>query len=523
MTQLAVMQHAATRLWRGDASLWSLSDDDVAAGLGWLHCVDWLQPRVAELQNWAATVAQSRRYERAILIGMGGSSLAAMVFASLFPPASGYPPLTVLDSTDPDAITRVIADGDLRNCLFIVAGKSGGTVETADLFSFFYARLKSQCDDPQTRFVIITDNDSALHKQAQALQIRAFINPSDIGGRYSALSYFGLLPAALLGIDVGEILSRASTFCALTKSDDATKNPALALGNFLGKNARDGRDKLLLRLPKKFAVFGLWIEQLIAESTGKDSKGLLPVIVTDAIKYDGDDCITVRYVDDKTPTENDDYVLRMDDGYQLGTEFFRWEFATAIAAAYLQVNPFDQPDVARSKTQTQKFLCGEEQTVTPIYRSDDYDLYASPDDEKVIADLADFCRTITAGDYLAILAYLPETPCVIADLQRIIADAAAQNIVATVGFAPRYLHSTGQLHKGGAATGRFLQFTADADTDLAIPDRDYTFAQLYRAQADGDFAALNSSAGVVVRVHLKADKLRALGNFVDDFANYLSA
>ena len=521
--------------------MWQPSADDaksISARLGWLHCIEWMQPRADELHTWAGQIAQSGHYDRAIVLGMGGSSLAAAVVASLFEPAPGYLPLTVVDTTHPDEIARIAAAGDLRRCLFIVASKSGATVETVDLYQFFHAQLAAQCADPQSSFVMITDEGSDLHQLGQSRRCpKIFINPDDIGGRYSALSYFGMVAAALLGVDVGELLARAGAFCATTKSDDPEKNPALALGMFLGSNALAGRDKLILQLPRRLGVFGLWIEQLIAESTGKDGRGLVPVVADDNpdddLNYRGEDRINLRYggkqvgkhIGKKPHTGPAmDWNLRFDDPYQLGAEYFRWEIATAIAAGHLAVNPFDQPDVAQSKTDTRQFISGHRQIAAPVSQGVHYDLHTAGEQLQSPANqvIAEFCRTLKPGCYLALLAYLPEDQRIRSLLQSLGKRAAERwGIVATLGIGPRYLHSTGQLHKGGPSGGRFIQFIADFETDLPVPQREYTFGQLCRAQADGDFSALARAGGnsstTVMRVRLKADRLQALTAFVDDF------
>ena len=530
----------ASRLWDKDVSLWLSSPDkaqSIAEGLGWLHSIEWMQPRVDELRAWAGQIAG--HYDRAILLGMGGSSLAAAVFASLFAPARGYLPLEVLDTTNPDEITRV-AGGDLRRCLFIVASKSGTTVETVALYHFFYAQLAAQCADPQSRFVMITDAGSEL-QLAQASQAggKVFINPDDVGGRYSALSYFGMVPAALLGVEIGELLERAREFCATTKSDEPAKNPALALGLLLGRNARAGRDKLILRLPRQLGVFGLWVEQLIAESTGKDGKGLVPVVVEDGaesglgddLKYGGEDRIHID-IDcgdsgRKKPRAGEmaargpDWTLKFDDPGQLGAEFFRWEIATAIAAEGLGVNPFDQPDVARSKNSTRAFIRGSEKMAAPTCRGEHYDLHwqaGAPQVGRPATAITEFCRTLEPKCYLGLLAYLPEDDATMSLLKSLREGVADRwGIVTTLGIGPRYLHSTGQLHKGGPPTGRFLQLVADFETDMPVPKRNYTFGELCRAQADGDFAVLAQAGRAVMRVRLKGDRLRALAAFVGEF------
>lgn len=537
----------ASRLWRKDVSLWPSSPDTrpdnakfISARLGWLHSVEWMQSRVGELRAWAGQLVQSGHYDRAVLLGMGGSSLAPAVFASLFEPARGYLPVKVIDTTNPDEITRV-AGGDLCRCLFIVSSKSGTTVETLDLYHFFHAQLAAQCADPQSRFVMITDEGSKLHQLGQASQCdqcnKIFINPDDVGGRYSALSYFGMVPAALLGVDVGELLRRALAFCETTKSDEPAKNPALALGLLLGRSALAGRDKLILRLPRQLGVFGLWIEQLIAESTGKDGKGLVPVIVEHArgsgpgndLNYSGEDRIDIRYGarGRKKPRagQTPDWALQFDDPRQLGAEYFRWEIATAIAAGYLGVNPFDQPDVAQSKISTRAFIRGSERLVAPACRGEHYDLHRhgvageAQFGRSATAVIAEFCRTLGPKCYLGLLAYLPEDDDTMSLLQSLREGAARRwGIVTTLGFGPRYLHSTGQLHKGGPPTGRFIQFVADPETDMPVPKRDYTFGELYRAQADGDFAVLARAGRAVMRVRLKGDRLRALSAFVGQVA-----
>ncbi len=553
--------------------------ESIADRLGWLDSIEWMQPRAALMQAWAEQIAQSGYYDRVILLGMGGSSLAAAVFAALFEPAPGYLPVVVIDTTHPDEIAR-IAGNDVRRCLFIVASKSGRTVETINLYHFFRAQLAAQCADTHakshteahTRFVMITDEGSDLHRLAQAKPCHeVFINPADVGGRYSALSYFGMLPAALLGVDVGELLSRAAAFCETTKSDDPAENQALAFGMFLGRSALAGKDKMILQLPAQLGVFGLWIEQLIAESTGKDGKGLVPVIVCDRADtpehkaHGGEDRINIRIAhsgvrgesgDDQDDAQSDaqnngekspasqspasqspDWQLRLDDPRQLGAEFFRWEIATAIAAtnAFLGVNPFNQPDVANSKNRTGVFIRGREQIQSPVYRGAHYDLHYPAAEQSSTKQsstkqsgaevIANFRRSLVPGGYLGLLAYLPEDERTVSQLQSLRTQITERcGIVATLGFGPRYLHSTGQLHKGGPRSGRFIQFIADEESDhendLAVPQHDYTFAQLYRAQADGDFSALaQMQPAVVMRVALKADRLRALAVFISDFTS----
>ena len=519
----------ASRLWRKDASLWRASKSDfaaVTARLGWLECIDWMRARAGALCGWAERAA-SRECERVVLLGMGGASLSPAVMASLFAPAAGRPELQIVDTTNPEDIARA-AEGDLRRRMFIVASKSGDTRETLDLYAFFRGQLaaRSAGKPPDSQFVIITDAGSPLHKLGESRgAAKIFLNPGDIGGRYSALSYFGMAPAALLGVDVAEVLARARDFCATTKSDSPAKNPALALGLLLGRAALSDRDKLMLQVPRQLRAFGMWVEQLVAESNGKEGKGLLPVLAADDSECDGDDRVVVR-IDARAESHapNADHALRFDQPLQVGAEFFRWEVAVAVAAACLRVNPFDQPDVARAKENTLACLQEKTRAAPPPLRGDAYDLYlprgfAEGGDAREI--IAEFFGELAPPGYLALLAYLPEEKEIAAKLESLRARAAAASGAAvTLGFGPRYLHSTGQYHKGGPRNGRFILFTAeDSAGGAPVPGRDYTFGALHRAQADGDFAALSTGGAPVLRVHLKADRLRAL----DAFASALTA
>lgn len=532
--------HLASRLWRRDVSMWhqpAARGAALAARLGWLDSIDWMRERAGELQAWAGAVAASGRYRRVILLGMGGSSLAPAVFASLFAPGPGGLPLTVIDTTHPGDLAGR-AGRDWRRCLFIVSSKSGATVETVDLYHFFRAGLAAQGAEPSSHFVMITDRDSPLHRLAGDCK-RVFINPSDIGGRYSALSYFGLVPAALLGVNLGRLLARARDFCATTRTDDPRQNPALALGLLLGRGALAGRDKLILRLPDALGAFGLWIEQLIAESCGKHGRGLIPVIADCGAPFGGGPdrinvCIGER---GDSPAGGCDYAVPSPahDRYQIGAEFFRWQFATAAAASCLRVNPFDQPDVARAKARTAAFVGGTGRAGDPPpqrgARCDAYDLvYHGAGDgqpgHSARDPVAAFARTLTPATYLALLAYLPDDPATVEWLRCLRRQAAGRaGIVATCGIGPRYLHSTGQLHKGGPPSGRFIQLLADPEpgADVPVPERAYTFGQLHRAQADGDFAALVDARRPVLRVALKGDRIRALAAFASAFESALAS
>ncbi len=542
----------AARLWRKDATLWQTPPDThaaIAARLGWLDCAAWLDAHGVALQAWANRAVDCGAFDRAIVLGMGGSSMAARVFAALFAPRAVHLQLEILDSTQPAQIAR-IASRDLRRCLFVVAGKSGETIETLDLFAFFYAQLRAQCSRPGARFVVITDRDSRLHALGDSLEVsQLFFNPPDIGGRYSALSYFGLAPAALLGVELTALGAHLKIACAQTQAAVAN-NPALQLGQWLGQSASaHGRDKLRLYLPESLRAFGMWIEQLVAESTGKQGRGIVPVLqVGDRHSQPPrDDCIDVAVAH---PTQDADWRappharrLVLADAEQIGGAFFDWQFAVAVACAYLRVNPFDQPDVAASKSATRAFIQQRSASRNqpnrdavdlppPQLRTDKYALTLSRTLSRKLSRAADpskpidahrllmhFQRSITPQCYLAALSYLPESRAITALLHELCARAGAQlDVVATLGVGPRYLHSTGQLHKGGANRGRFIQLCAPAPDELRAPERDYTFGELLEAQADGDFAVL-AERGVIMRVALKTDTLESLRAFVDAFCD----
>lgn len=568
---VAVAMELARRLWRRDASLWNTphAQAEIAARLGWLDSPDWLHREHHTLQDWARRIIVRGEYRRVFLLGMGGASLAGAVFAELFPPARGFPALEVVDTSHPDEIARLMdagKDGDLHRTLFIVASKSGTTLETRTLYRYFREAVANSANAPAPApFVLITDADSELHQLSQAAPqefAEVFLNPSDIGGRYSALSYFGVVPAALLGVDLGVVAERARGFCATTKIEagagaEMEMDSALALASLLARGVAEGKGELLLRVPPRLRAFGMWIEQLIAESSGKDGKGLLPVVVADddvaRAHFDVVEMrarqIRVRIDFDEGGGEGkgresnaeNDCTLRLSDAQQIGGEFFRWQFATALSAAMLRINPFDQPDVEQSKRNARLFLhrhAGlglEDARHHPhiFVRARDYDLLCAncgeaERDEAESADeeqsrrlqqdyIQDFAKLLRADNYLAVLAYLPQDAPLVALLHTLRARVVeAFGIACTLGFGPRYLHSTGQFHKGGPRRGCFVQFIGAFERDIAPPKCDYTFAQLCSAQADGDFLAVRDTTQPILRVRLKTDKMRALRVFTDD-------
>jgi transaldolase / glucose-6-phosphate isomerase len=442
------------RIWERDPTVWTGHDE--AQWVGWLDEPLRMRERVAELTEFAAGVA--RDADDIVLLGMGGSSLAPEVLRRAFERDRFH----VLDTTHPVAIRR-LADGlDLGRTLFVAASKSGTTLETRSHLDFFWERAGRR----GAQFAAITDPGSQLEQVAKERGFRAvFSGEPTIGGRYSALSAFGLVPAALMGVDLGRLLDRAEAMLNACRVED--DNPGLTLGMALGHAWEEGRDKVVIS-PNPHG-FGLWVEQLLAESTGKEGKGLVPA-------------------PDET-ADGADRQLRevlVDDPYDLGSEFYRWEFATAVAGAILSINPFDQPNVQEAKDRTSEILSGPDRGQTP-------DMSEGGVDELL--------AQARPGDYVAIQAFID--PASEKSLQPLIARARETGCVVTHGLGPRYLHSTGQLHKGGAPIGCFLQVADDTGEELAIPGKKFGFGRLIRAQAAGDYAALKERGRPVARIRLE--------------------
>lgn len=517
----------ASRLWRKDPSLWKKDPEQqkgIKGALGWLHVAEKMEENLPSLQDFVDEV-KAAGFRHVVHMGMGGSSLAPLFFARTFPPSASGLPLTVLDSTDPEKILEIERSVPLEHTLFIVASKSGTTAETLSFGDYFYQKVRSVLgDDAGGSFVAITDPGSHLADLARERGFRrVFLNYVDIGGRYSALSYFGLVPAALLGVDVTELIARALRMRhACASSVPAAQNPGLRLGAALGELARLGRDKVTFVLPEPMATFAMWLEQLIAESTGKEGKGLLPVAgeVLGAPSVYGDDRLFVHiHMADKVGEAADRLgalrqagypvvEIQLQDKLDLAQEFFRWEIATATAGSILGINAFNQPNVQESKDNTEHLLdeVREEGTLPeePADLSEaDMALYSEHPAGDFKETLAAFLHETRPGDYIALMAYLTEGPEMegkLQDIRLLLRDAKV--VATTMGYGPRFLHSTGQLHKGGPNTGVFLQLTADNPEDAAIPDRPYSFGVLKHAQYLGDLRALRKHGRRVIRVHL---------------------
>ncbi|HKS24249.1 MAG TPA: bifunctional transaldolase/phosoglucose isomerase [Thermoanaerobaculia bacterium] len=498
---------AVDRIWAKDAALWKSDDAHkkiIGNALGWLTVPELMQKQVSQLRAFAEAVKGD--FDHVVVLGMGGSSLCSEVTRRLFGEKPGYPKLKVLDSTVPEAVRELEQSIDLQRSLFIVASKSGTTTEPMMFHRYFYDRVGNG-----QNFVAVTDPDTQLVRDAQRDKFRhIFINPPDIGGRYSALSLFGLVPAAIAGYDVEALIDRAVHAAHVAHVTDPKKNPAAMLGTILGALANAGRDKLTLITPPPLDTLGLWIEQLIAESTGKEGKGILPIAGEPPLKagdYGKDRlfvCVRLRGSDDvarlKELTDAGHPVvdLVLNDPEDLGEIFFTWEFATAVAGALLGIDPFDQPNVQESKDNTKRLL----EEFKSSGKLNDVDLVPVADANGKIGSLLGLAK---AGDYVALTEYIapsPQRDKTIAQIRESI--ARELHVATTTGYGPRFLHSTGQLHKGGGANGIFIQMVGTTD-DVAIPDEKFTFGTLARAQAIGDYESLQSRGRRAIRIDLGSD------------------
>jgi glucose-6-phosphate isomerase len=521
------------RIWARDTGLWTEDAEaakEVLDRLGWLDLPETMGAYLAELREFAQGV-RADGIDRALVCGMGGSSLCVEVLASVLGGAHGLP-VRVLDSTHPAAVAAAAEWAEPRRSLYVIASKSGTTTEPNDFAAFFEARAAAALGSAAGRhFVAITDPGTVLVSHGIEFGYRSiFESPPDIGGRYSALSLFGLVPAALLGIDLDALLERAREMALECGPEvDDADSPGVRLGRFMAGNALAGRDKVTVMTAPGLATFGLWVEQLLAESTGKQGKGLLPVVGEDpaALEAFGDDRAVVA-VDDAgvaapgaaelKAADHPTAFLGLGERIELGAEFFRWEFATAVAGHLLGINAFDQPDVQAAKDATKRVLAslgaGGDLPAPAVWLRDERDLAATA------ALLRELLAGTGPGEYVGLMAYVDPTAPAEAALQRARSGVrAATRAATTVGFGPRFLHSTGQYHKGGPNTGRFIQLVDRPAGDLQVPGRDYSFATLIAAQAAGDAEALEAKRRRVVRIGL--DGPRALDLFAEAVATAL--
>lgn len=528
---IATKENFVKRLWEKDATLWKTEEKHIEIiknSLGWLDIPYKMLTKIQEINSFVEEI-KDEGFKYAVLLGMGGSSLAPAVYQSLFQ-KKNYPRLFVLDTTHPETILRVRKAIDIKKTLFIFSSKSGGTIEPNTQFKYFWAELKkSKIKNPGNNFIAITDKNTSLEKLAITNNFRKiFINPSDIGGRFSALSYFGLVPAALCGSDIKTILEKSIKTADLCQLQQVSENPGFILGAFMANAYFQGKDKLTLILPKQLKMLGLWIEQLIAESTGKEGKGIIPISETQELSnYSEDRAFVYFNPKSEIPDNFPYYISNLKDNYDIGCEFFKWEIATATAGYFLKINPFDQPNVQESKTLTVEILknieTGKKIEDKPDYIFDEVLYYLWQNDEifNTEKDPKNIFENILTkakkGDYIGILAYLDENSENDNSLKTLV-----KNITEVTGLAcfysygPRYLHSTGQLFKGGKENGLFIILTSKPKKDIKLEGEKYTFGDLNIAQAIGDFKAIKGKGRKVIRIHMKKGKtekfLKTLSN-----------
>ena len=528
------------RLWARDASLWTNQDE--SKWMGWLDIVERQQKdlEVAAATRALAKNIQTAGFQYALLLGMGGSSLCPEVLAETFGQQQGFPRLSVVDSTDPAQVRAAEQSVDLAKTIILVSSKSGSTLEPNILKQYFMARMKDAVGNGAGKhFIAITDPGSKMEQVARADGFRQiFYGDPQTGGRYSALSSFGMVPAAIMGLDVDRLLSKAKVAIDACHSTDIKKNPGVALGLILGVAANAGRDKLTFFTSPSIYDMGAWFEQLIAESTGKQGKGITPVDLEEIgdpdvygndrvfayVRLEGADNAHLDAAVEKLEKAGQPVVrLAMRDVYDAGAQFFTWEIATAVAGSVIGINAFNQPDVEAAKIEARRLTDEYQKTgklpeQTPIFDDGKVKLFADPKYAAVLhggqdlgqPDLVGYLRAhlaqLKAGDYFAALAFIEREREHEKKLQRLRHKIRDSKKVATcLGFGPRFLHSTGQDYKGGPNTGVFLQITADHAQDLAIPDQKYTFGVVIDAQAAGDLIILQQRGRRALRAHLGED------------------
>jgi len=533
-----------SRFWQKDPSLWAKDPKrcgKVTDRLGWLDVLPKMRKAQGEITEFVQDIGH-RGIKEVVLLGMGGSSLCPLVLSKIFGSQEGFPVLKVLDTTDPEEVEKVARDRDWNSTLFLVASKSGTTLEPNALFKYFWPLLEANLPDPGSHFVAITDPGSPLEDLGKKHGfLRIFLNPSDIGGRYSALSYFGLVPAAILGMDLDRLLQRAEEMVRECGPDVPWhKNPGYNLGIFLGEFGVQSRDKLTILADSPIQPFGLWLEQLIAESTGKETRGLVPIVgeSTGIPGFYGGERIFVYLRLKETPDENSlegfvselknadfpVYQIWLEDLYDLGAQIFLWEMATAIASHFFGINAFDEPNVQLAKEKTSEVL--------NIYRTKGkmpIKFWVDPSSQirfrasKMLAAsmkglsrcIRDIFQVMPSWGYLAFLPYLPYDPeieAMIGEMRYLVRQE--KGCATTMGFGPRYLHSTGQIHKGGPLSAAFLIFTRKGTKDYpAIPDLGVSFWHIQFAQAVGDFEALSDAKMRVIHIHMPHDYQQGLKNF----------
>ncbi|HRY35902.1 MAG TPA: hypothetical protein P5249_08325 [Smithellaceae bacterium] len=534
----------AARIWANDFHVWKPSPQEISNRLAWLHAPLETSANVKSIRASLEPFTNGS-IEDVVLLGMGGSSLSAEVFNNIFGSAPGFPRLQILDTTDPQIIHDVAEKLNLAKTLFIVSSKSGSTLEIVSLFHYFYNLTAEKTGvSANEHFMFITDEGSPMLEQAWRLQLPyVFSNNPNIGGRYSALSLVGMIPAALIGVEIDKILQNALVVANQEKADffsgkgDST---GCFLGAALGTLAQYGRDKLTLILPPSWGSFGDWLEQLIAESTGKEGKGILPVLnepQMDVSSY-GEDRVFVIF------NHNEDdwsswitrlasaghpvLKVRINGFYDLGGQMFLWEMATAVAAHIMGINPFDQPDVEATKKHTKQMIAQFKINQTwpetkPSLAEGDCEIYGEISGSNIFVALKNFLSSSPQNAYAGLQVYLSPSTEINEALDALRAAILRRSRMAvTVGYGPRYLHSTGQLHKGDAGRGMFIQLTGENALDVEIPDAlcqrgsSLTFGQLKAAQGEADRLALMDKGRKIIRIHWKKDPVAGLKNLAEN-------
>jgi len=542
------------RLWRGDPSLWTSDDED--KWIGWLPIVE---DQLSHIRLFIDAAADAAGFTHALLLGMGGSSLCPEVLKITYGRQPGHPELHVLDSTDPAQIRSIESQVDLSKTLCIVASKSGSTLEPNIFKQYFFDRMQQTVgkDKAGEHFVAITDPSSKMQQVAERDRFRkVFFGVASIGGRYSALSNFGMVPAAIMGLDLGKFLQHTNEMVQACKPEvSADQNPGAVLGAILGTLGNLGRNKVTIITSPGIHDLGAWLEQLIAESTGKIGKGLIPVDreALGTPEVYGNDRVFVHLrlasEPDTAQKQKLDVLksaghpvvqIELADTYDLGQEFFRWEIATAVAGSILKINPFNQPDVEASKIVTRQLTEAYEKSgklpeEAPIFEEAGIKLFTDDRNaanlNKLVGtdrSLSGFLRAhlsqLTPGDYMALLGYIEMNTAHEETLQAMRHAVRDRKHVATcLGFGPRFLHSTGQAYKGGPNTGVFLQITCDDANDLPVPGQKYTFGIVKAAQARGDFQVLSDRKRRALRVHLPKDIKAGLENLGRAVGNALKS
>jgi glucose-6-phosphate isomerase len=526
------------RIWAKDYTVWKPAPDEIINRLGWLDTPADTLKKIQYIRSEIVPIINSGINE-VVLLGMGGSSLAAEVFKDVFGSTADCPTLRIIDTTDPATIAAVTASLNPDKTLFIVSSKSGTTLEVNSLFQYFYnLLLKKSKTRVRGLFLFITDKGSPMAKLADEVSsLPAFLNNPDIGGRYSALSLPGIVPASLIGVDVEQLLQSAASAAQKEKNQKATSkldDTGASLGAALGVLAQMGRDKLTLIMPESFASFGNWLEQLIAESTGKEGKGILPVTgeeLNEPGAYGNDRAFVIFQNGAEDNSSKITSIIAaghpvitvgIKDNYELGAQMFIWEMATAIAAHILKINPFDQPSVEATKNHTRRLIAAyrekkEMPQVKSTLTTEQCDIYGTITGKTPSDALKNFLSGAAVNDYVCLQVYLSQSAEIdeaLTQLRQII--KVKYGIAATIGYGPRYLHSTGQLHKGDSGNGLFIQLTANDAIDVAIPDRigeensTLTFGALKAAQAAGDWQSLLDKGRRVIRFHFKTNPSASL-------------